>query len=229
MAAEVVIREIVDDQFATTLTRAGAVVVEFYATWCGACRRLAPVLDSVAAEFGGRAEFVKINADDNPAAVAAHEISTTPTLIAFLAGQPVARLVGAHPEPVLREWLTQALPTPADEPKRSVALLWAPVDACTLPTAQQPLREAEFADLFATALRAVTRLSRTRLRLELDPAIEATARDLARRESSCCSFFSFDFTSDDSTRLWMDIDVPPARVEVLDGLAAHAETARTAA
>lgn len=228
MATETLIREITDDQFGATVDGAGPVVVEFYATWCGACRRLAPVLDTVAAEFAGRAEFVKINADENPAAVADHLISSTPTLLVFLEGRAVARLVGAHPEPALRDWLEQALPERNTESRGSEGLLWAPADACTLPTAQQPLREAEFAGLFATALGAVTRVSPTRLRLELDPAAEAAARDLAQRESSCCSFFTFDFTRHGTQAVWMEIEVPPARVEVLDGLAAHARAARAA-
>jgi hypothetical protein len=52
---------------------------------------------------------------------------------------------------------------------------------------------AEFDDLFATALRGQQRVSATTLRWDLDPAADATARDLAGRESSCCSFFSFTF------------------------------------
>ena len=55
--------------------------------------------------------------------------------------------------------------------------------ACTLPTAERPLRLAEFDDLFATALRGQQRLSPTRLRLRLDPVAEQAARDLAVRES----------------------------------------------
>ena len=100
---------------------------------------------------------------------------------------------------------------------------WAPGDACTLPTAQQPLREAEFAALFATALRGVQRPSPTWLRLELDPRDEAetTMRDLTARESACCAFFDFQLTTTDST-LILDVRVPAARIDVLDGLARHA-------
>ena len=68
---------------------------------------------------------------------------------------------------------------------------WAP-DACTLPTAERPLRVAEFDDLF-TAVRRSERPLPTRLDLVLPRNIEATCRDLARRESECCSFFTFEF------------------------------------
>jgi hypothetical protein len=96
---------------------------------------------------------------------------------------------------------------------------WAP-DACTLPTAERPLRVAEFDDLFTFVVRAQRRVP-TRLDLVLPRDIEATARDLARRESECCSFFTFGFEAvgDDVV---MHIAVPPEHVEVLDALEARA-------
>jgi hypothetical protein len=104
---------------------------------------------------------------------------------------------------------------------------WVAVDACTLPTEEQPLREAEFDALFATALKRVVRPAPERLRLILDSgAVTASAvRDLVARESSCCSFFDFRLTAatDD---LVLDVQVPAARVAVLNGLARRAEGAR---
>ncbi|WP_116948864.1 hypothetical protein [Jiangella endophytica] len=89
--------------------------------------------------------------------------------------------------------------------------------SCTLPTADRPLRLAEFAGLFARSAREPRRVSPTRLRLRLDddPAVLATARDLAVRESACCAFFTFTF-GDGGV---LTVDVPPARAAVLDGLA----------
>ncbi|MCW2640139.1 MAG: hypothetical protein JWP76_2445 [Dactylosporangium sp.] len=102
---------------------------------------------------------------------------------------------------------------------------WVP-QACTLPTVEQPLRLAEFDDLFTTALRGQQRPVPTRLRWELDPAAEARARDLTARETSCCSFFTFTFIPA-AGALQLDVEVPTARVDVLDVLAvrAAAETA----
>ena len=97
---------------------------------------------------------------------------------------------------------------------------WVP-EACTLPTVERPLRLAEFDDLFATALREQQRLSPTVLRWRLDPAAEATARDLTGRESSCCSFFSFTFAGD-AGGLRLDVRVPAEHVDVLDALAGRA-------
>ncbi|GIE81738.1 hypothetical protein Aph02nite_76880 [Actinoplanes philippinensis] len=99
-------------------------------------------------------------------------------------------------------------------------LLWAP-EACTLPTAERPLRVAEFDDLFTTALRDQQRLSPTLLRWHLDPAAEAMARNLTARETGCCSFFSFAFTTDGGA-LRVDVEVPATQVEVLDALADRA-------
>lgn len=101
---------------------------------------------------------------------------------------------------------------------------WAP-QACTLPTAEQPLRIAEFDNLFAEGLRALERQAPTELTLTLDSATEETARDLAARESSCCSFFGFTFTPGDSGTLQLQVTVPPAHVDVLDALAARAASA----
>lgn len=95
---------------------------------------------------------------------------------------------------------------------------WAP-DACTLPTAERPLRVAEFDDLFTAELRS-RRAQPTRLDVVLPRAVEAIGRDLARRESECCSFFTFEFESlgDDVV---MHIAVPPEHVEVLDAIQAN--------
>ena len=100
-------------------------------------------------------------------------------------------------------------------------------DACTLPTAERPLRLAEFDDLFAAHLRGVARRSPTRLTLALDgdPATEAAARDLTGRESECCSFFAFTITAAGSAPLDLDVAVPDAQIAVLDGLERLAATA----
>jgi hypothetical protein len=95
---------------------------------------------------------------------------------------------------------------------------WAP-DACSLPTSERPLRVAEFDDLFAHVMR-MQRPEPTQLDLMLHRDIEATARDLARREGECCSFFAFEFerAGDDVV---MHIGVPAQQIEVLDAIEAR--------
>jgi hypothetical protein len=97
---------------------------------------------------------------------------------------------------------------------------WVP-EACTLPTAEQPLRVAEFDALFSAALRDSNRPAPTMLRLLLDRPAEAAARDLAARETACCSFFTFAFDERDG-QLVMTVTVPAAHIDVLDGLARRA-------
>lgn len=97
---------------------------------------------------------------------------------------------------------------------------WVP-DACTLPTAERPLRVAEFDALFADALLGVDRQGPGRVRLVLDGAAEDRARELARRETGCCSFFTFAFHGDGRGRLLMDVSAPDEHAAVVDALAAR--------
>jgi hypothetical protein len=102
---------------------------------------------------------------------------------------------------------------------------WAP-QACTLPLSDRPLRAAEFDRLFAQAVRGIERPEPARLRFELEPSpqIAGQAAELVTAETGCCSFFTFALTAT-AGRLTLDISVPPAQVEVLDGLAGRAATA----
>ncbi len=98
--------------------------------------------------------------------------------------------------------------------------------ACTLPTAERPIRLKEFDDLLATAARRAERRSPTSLIVHLagPDRLEATVRDLAARESECCSFFAFEVhRTDDGVVL--AITVPPQHSEILDALEAKAAVA----
>jgi hypothetical protein len=101
--------------------------------------------------------------------------------------------------------------------------------ACTLPTAAQPLRLAEFDALFATAVREVQQVGPTHARLRLaGPAgLTATVRDLTARETECCSFFVFTVTTEpapDGEVVVLDVEVPDEHAEVLGSLAQRAST-----
>ncbi|MGI5203624.1 hypothetical protein ACQEU6_18870 [Spirillospora sp. CA-108201] len=99
---------------------------------------------------------------------------------------------------------------------------WAP-RACTLPTAERPLREAEFDALFAEAVTAVRPAGAGRVRMELRPRPRAAARaaELAARETGCCSFFAFTLTATGGA-LALEISTDDRHTEVLDALAARA-------
>jgi hypothetical protein len=104
---------------------------------------------------------------------------------------------------------------------------WVP-EACTLPTVERPLRIAEFDVLFADALIGLSRQEPGRVRLVLHQMVEERARELAQRETGCCSFFSFTFHGDEQGRLLMDISAPAEYAAVVEALAVRAEAARTA-
>ncbi|WP_233345855.1 hypothetical protein [Saccharomonospora iraqiensis] len=119
-------------------------------------------------------------------------------------------------------------PGPDPAAGEAAEAVWAPAE-CTLPVAWQPDRTAEFDTLFTAALRRMARPSPTVLHLYLDAAAGTRARDLAARESGCCSFFTFGFTARSDGLRW-EVSVPQAHVPVLDALAGRAaETMRDAA
>ncbi len=102
---------------------------------------------------------------------------------------------------------------------------WAAA-GCTLPTAERPLRGAEFDELFAAAVRGIDRAGPTRLRLDLRPgrALAASAAGLMVAETECCSFFTFALTAT-GDRLTLDVTVPGPHAGFLDALAARAAAA----
>ena len=73
-------------------------VVDFWATWCGPCRAISPVVEEIAGEYEGKAEVVKCNVDDCDEIAAQYGIRSIPTLLFFKGGQVVDRLVGAAPK-----------------------------------------------------------------------------------------------------------------------------------
>ena len=79
------------------------VVVDFWATWCGPCRMLSPILDEVEEEMAGKIEVVKVNVDDADEVAAQYRIMSIPTLLFFKNGQVVDKTVGAMPKNVLAE------------------------------------------------------------------------------------------------------------------------------
>lgn len=95
---------VTDATFQTEVIDAGLpVVVDIWATWCGPCKQIAPLLDQLAAEYDGRIKIVKLDADQNPETVMAAGVTSIPTLGFYKNGIRSDILIGAHPKPVIAQ------------------------------------------------------------------------------------------------------------------------------
>ena len=102
---------VTDDTFeAEVLQSSQPVLVDFYATWCGPCKLIAPLIDWAASEFAGKLKVFKFNTDENPKHVRNYNIYGLPTLVIFRDGQVVAQREGALGKGPLTQFLAEHLP-----------------------------------------------------------------------------------------------------------------------
>jgi thioredoxin 1 len=94
--------EVTDASFESTVLNSDKpVVVDFWATWCGPCKMVAPVLDEIAGENKDKLTVAKLDIDANPATARDYQVMSIPTMIVFKGGKPVKQIVGAKPKAAL--------------------------------------------------------------------------------------------------------------------------------
>jgi thioredoxin 1 len=93
---------VTDETFADdVLANDKTVLVDFWATWCGPCRMVAPVLEEIAAEHEDKITIAKLDVDANPATARDFQVMSIPTLIVFQDGKAVKQIIGARPKAAL--------------------------------------------------------------------------------------------------------------------------------
>jgi thioredoxin 1 len=102
--------KVTDASFEQDVLKAdGAVLVDFWAEWCGPCKAIAPALEELAGEMSGKVKVAKINIDENPKTPTEYGVRAIPTLMLFKDGQVVATKLGALQKSQLMQWVESVI------------------------------------------------------------------------------------------------------------------------
>lgn len=98
-----------EDRFDDFIRNHPLVLVDFWASWCGPCAMIAPIIDELAKEYAGRVIFAKVDVDRNRRLAMRFGIMSIPTLMLFKNGEPVDMIIGAQPKPMIKQFIDQHL------------------------------------------------------------------------------------------------------------------------
>ncbi len=104
------VKTLTEGNFATEIDQNDQLyLVDFWASWCGPCQMMGPIVDTIAEEYDGKMKVGKLNVDENRQIAAEYGIQSIPTLLFFRHGNVVHKLVGAQPKPQLEETIQYLL------------------------------------------------------------------------------------------------------------------------
>lgn len=104
------VKETNDNNFAVdVIDNEGLILVDFWATWCGPCQQLAPILEQIAKEYTGKVKLYKLNIEDSPETPTKYQVRGIPNLLLFKDGEVIDSKVGALPKKTLTDWLDNNL------------------------------------------------------------------------------------------------------------------------
>ncbi|MCJ7705550.1 MAG: thioredoxin [Desulfobacterales bacterium] len=110
MANDSSLLQVNDKNFASEVLQSGIpVLVDFWATWCGPCRAISPIVEELAKEFSGRVKITKLNVDENPSTPSQYGVRGIPALILFKEGKVLDQIVGSVPKARLKALIEKAL------------------------------------------------------------------------------------------------------------------------
>ena len=103
-------KAVTDESFKQDVLEApGAVLVDFWAEWCGPCKAVGPILDELAKDYAGKLTVAKVNIDDNPVTPNEYAVRGIPTMLLFRDGKLLDQKVGAMPKGALKDWIAGKL------------------------------------------------------------------------------------------------------------------------
>jgi thioredoxin 1 len=105
--------DVSDAEFTQFVKQYPNVVVDAWAPWCGPCKRIAPIMEELAKEYGGKVAIAKLNTDDNQRTAMKLGVMAIPTLIMFKGGNEVARITGVQPKASLKRTIDGVVGAPA--------------------------------------------------------------------------------------------------------------------